>query len=72
MSLFIPIDTRYINCVNNHNDLLVMKTQKIQIKVPHKKLRAIELYGHGTPFKQKIERNRTSYTRKQKHKGDFE
>jgi len=49
-----------------------MKTQKIQIKVPHKKLRAIELYGHGTPFKQKIERNRTSYTRKQKHKGDFE
>ena len=40
-----------------------MKFQ-IKVKVPHKKIRAIELYGEGTPFRHRVERDRTKYDRK--------
>ena len=48
-----------------------MKAQKIQIAVPHRPMRAVELYAHGTPFRHKTQRDRTKYTRKSKHKGEF-
>lgn len=50
----------------------MMKLQKIHIQIRHKKPRAIELYGHGTPFKHKTEKLKVRYIRKKKHKGDFE
>ena len=45
-----------------------MKSQKIIIPVAHKAPRATELYAHGTPFKHKVQRDRTKYTRKSKHR----
>ena len=43
---------------------------KIFIKGEHKAPRARMLVGN-TAFKQKVEKDRTKYNRKAKHKGDF-
>lgn len=42
---------------------LEMKTMKIVVKNEHKKPRAIELYGNGTPFRHRVEKNKKKYDR---------
>ncbi len=48
-----------------------MKAEKIVVQVAHRPMRAVELYAHGTPFRHKIQRDRTKFDRKVKHKGNF-
>lgn len=45
-----------------------MKKETVKIKIPRSKHRALELYITGTPFKQKVEKDQTTYSRKKKHR----
>jgi hypothetical protein len=45
-----------------------MKTLAFTIQLPRQRRRAVELYSRDTPFKPKIEQNRTVYNRKVKHR----
>ena len=38
------------------------------MKLPRKKLRAVELYSRNTPFKQKIVQSKLTYIRNPKHR----
>jgi hypothetical protein len=44
-----------------------MKTLSFTIQLPRQRRRAVELYSRDTPFKPKVERNKTVYNRKSKH-----
>jgi stalled ribosome alternative rescue factor ArfA len=44
-----------------------MDTQKHQFKAPKIRRRAIELYGHATPFRHRPEKLVKVYNRKAKH-----
>jgi hypothetical protein len=45
-----------------------MKTLAFTIQLPRQRRRAVELYGRDTPFKPKIEQNKTVYNRRVKHR----
>ena len=45
-----------------------MKTLSFTIQLPRQRRRAVELYSRDTPFKPKVEQNRTVYNRKVKHR----
>lgn len=45
-----------------------MKTLSFTIQLPKQRRRAVELYSRDTPFRQKIERPKTVYNRKVKHR----
>jgi len=44
-----------------------MKKETLHIKIPRVKRRALELYNNNTPYKQKVEKDQTTYSRKRKH-----
>lgn len=46
----------------------MMNTMKLIIKIPKQRRRALELYHDDSPFKQKVEKSRKLYSRKQKHR----
>ena len=45
-----------------------MKTLAFTIQLPRQRRRAVELYSRDTPFRPKVEQNRTVYNRKVKHR----
>lgn len=45
-----------------------MKTLSFTVQLPRQRRRAVELYSRDTPFKPKIEQNKTVYNRKVKHR----
>ena len=45
-----------------------MKTLSFTLQLPRQRRRAVELYSRDTPFKPKVEQNRTVYNRKVKHR----
>ena len=51
------IDNAFIETIQEEFEV------KIIIKNEHKKPRATELYGHGTPFRHRVEKNKKKYDR---------
>ena len=45
-----------------------MKTLSFTLQLPRQRRRAVELYSRDTPFKPKVEQNKTVYNRKVKHR----
>jgi len=45
-----------------------MKTLSFTIQLPKQRRRAVELYSRDTPFRPKVERSKTVYNRKVKHR----
>jgi stalled ribosome alternative rescue factor ArfA len=45
-----------------------MKTLSFTLQLPRQRRRAVELYSRDTPFRPKVEQNRTVYNRKVKHR----
>jgi hypothetical protein len=45
-----------------------MKPLAFSIQLPRQRRRAVELYSRDTPFKPKVERVKTVYNRKVKHR----
>jgi hypothetical protein len=47
--------------------VFIMKKEILHFTLGRKKMRAVELYAHDTPFKPKRVENKTRYKRKTKH-----
>jgi len=45
-----------------------MKTLSFTIQLPKQRRRAVELYSRDTPFRPKVEQNKTVYNRRVKHR----
>ena len=44
-----------------------MRPVSFQIELPRQRRRAVELYSRDTPFRGRVEQNKTQYRRRPKH-----